>query len=139
MINVCHDSIGSSTGTVPNSLGGALRELSQPWGMGDKIKVAIERAAHRAGLTYWRAFDIWYGKARSINPIEAAAIEEALHEKRTEERRNEAHELRLRLERMEAMLAQSDPDFRRAPSTEARDRLRSLTRNSRAHRGSLVG
>ena len=48
----------------------ALHELAEPWSRGDRVKVAIDRAARRAGLAYWRAFDIWYGKARRIEPHE---------------------------------------------------------------------
>ena len=48
----------------------ALRELSEPWSRGDRVKAAIQRAARRADLAYWRAFNIWYGKARRIEPHE---------------------------------------------------------------------
>lgn len=91
----------------------ALRELSEPWSRGDRVKAAIDRAARRAGLSYWRAFDIWYGKARRIEDVERARIAEALEHKRKEATRNELHELRLRIVRLEAILARSDPDFHR--------------------------
>jgi hypothetical protein len=88
-----------------------LRELSEPWERGDKIKRAIERAARAAGLSYWRAFDIWYGKARTLLPEESAAIESALERKRSEAERNELHQLKLRLARLEARMATTDADF----------------------------
>jgi hypothetical protein len=91
----------------------AVRELAEPWSRGDRVKVAIDRAARRAGLSYWRAFDIWYGKARRIEPSERARIAEALEHKRKEATRNELHELRLRIVRIEAVLACKDQDFRR--------------------------
>lgn len=91
-----------------------LRELSQPWEMGDKIKAAIERAARRAGLPYWRTFDIWYGKARRIEDFERAQITQALRKKRREAARNELHELRVRLARLESLLARDDQGFDRA-------------------------
>jgi hypothetical protein len=91
----------------------ALRELSEPWSRGDRVKAAIDRAARRAGLSYWRAFDIWYGKARRIEDVERTRIAEALEHKRKEATRNELHELRLRLVRLEAILAGKDTDFRR--------------------------
>jgi hypothetical protein len=91
----------------------SLRELSEPRERGDKIKAAIARAARAADLTYWRAFDIWYGKARRIEPAEADRIQAALQRKSKERARNEFHELRTRLLRLEAMLAQRDPDFHR--------------------------
>jgi hypothetical protein len=31
--------------------------------MGDRTKRQVERAARATGLTYWQAFDLWYGKA----------------------------------------------------------------------------
>jgi len=99
----------------------ALQELAEPWTRGDRVKVAIDRAARRAGLTYWRAFDIWYGKARRIEPHESEAIEAALTRRRKEVTRNEIHDLRTRLARLEALLVQTDEEFHRP----VLDRLRS--------------
>jgi hypothetical protein len=110
---------------IPKKLGidpaAALRELAEPWSRGDRIKVAIDRAARRAGLSYWRAFDIWYGKARRIEPSEIDAIEHALLKRRKEVTRNELHDLRTRLARLEALLVQTDEEFHRPEL----DRLRS--------------
>ncbi len=92
----------------------SLHELAEPRPGGDKTKRAIERAAKRAGLSYWRAFDIWYGKARRIEPYEADAIAEALDKKNREAARNELRDLQLRIARLEARLTQTDPDFHRA-------------------------
>lgn len=94
-----------------------LRDLASAGQRGDKVKAAIDRAAKRAGLTYWRAFDIWYGKARQVEQSEIDAIDAALRAKRREENRNELHELYLRLARLEARLAQEDPDYER-PSVD---------------------
>jgi hypothetical protein len=98
----------------------SLRELSEPWQRGDKIKAAIARAARAAGLSYWRAFDIWYGKARRIEPAEAARIAAALQRKSDEHARNELHELRTRLLRLESLLIQTDPDFHRETIDQVR-------------------
>lgn len=103
-----------------------LRELSEPWVRGDKIKRAIERAAKRSGLPYWRAFDIWYGKARRILPQEAERVSTALTKKREEAARNELHELRVRLERLESLLVQSDPDFHRPSADYVRAQIRKI-------------
>jgi len=102
-------------------LAAALRELAEPWSRGDRVKVAIDRAARRTGLTYWRAFDIWYGKARRIEPYETDAIQDALTKRRKEVTRNEVHDLRIRLARLEALLVQTDEEFHRP----VLDRLRS--------------
>ena len=99
----------------------ALRELAEPWTVGDRVKAAIDRAARRSGLSYWRAFDIWYGKARRIEPYEIDAIEDALVKRRKEVTRNELHDLRTRLARLEALLVQTDEEFHRPDL----DRLRS--------------
>jgi hypothetical protein len=115
--------------TLPKSLGAALmtdpaaalRELAEPWSRGDRVKVAIDRAARRAGLTYWRAFDIWYGKARRIENHETDAIQDALTKRRKEVTRNEIHDLRTRLARLESLLVQTDEEFHRP----VLDRLRS--------------
>src|SRR5947209_14578977 len=52
---------------------------------------AIDRAARAAGLSYWRAFDIWYGKARRIDAHEAAQINEAIRIDRKSTRLNSSH------------------------------------------------
>src|SRR6188768_2488121 len=113
-----------NTRTFPITVGdaaAALRELAEPSALGDRIKAAIDRAARRAGLSYWRAFDIWYGKARRIEPSEIDAIEDALLKRRKEVTRNELHDLRTRLARLEALLVQTDEEFHRPEL----DRLRS--------------
>lgn len=96
-----------------SDIAGHLRELSEPWARGDKIKRAIDRAAKASGLSYWRAFDIWYGKARRIEAFEHDAVAQALDRKRKEAARNELYELRTRITRLESLLVQTDPDFHR--------------------------
>jgi hypothetical protein len=90
-----------------------LRELAEPWPSGSSVKSAIDRASKRAGLTYWRAFDIWYGKARRIEQFERDAIADAVEAKRREATRNEFHDLKVRLARLESRLVQTDEDFHR--------------------------
>lgn len=91
----------------------ALRELSEPWTPGDRVKAAIQRAARASGLPYWRAFDIWYRKARRIDHSEIVAIADAIEKKRDREARNELQELRTRLAKLESRLSQTDPEFYR--------------------------
>ena len=96
-----------------NEIAVQLRELSEPWEMGDKIKAAIDRAARRSGLSYWRTFDLWYGKARRIEQYEINAVVAELAEKKRQETRNEFHELKTRLAILESRLLQVDSDFHR--------------------------
>ena len=103
---------------------GALKELAEPRPIGDLVKRAIERAARITGLDYWRAFDIWYGKARRIDAHEAEKIEHALQNKREEEARNEIHDLRTRLLKMESRLAQEAANQHGARLGLTRARLR---------------
>ena len=103
-----------------------LRALSDP---GARTKVAIDQAARRSGLHYWRVFDIWYGKARRIEPHEIEKIKQALDAKndqaRADERatRDELQALKSRIARLEARLAAEDEDVHRAGSGFARDAL----------------
>jgi len=85
-----------------------LRELAAPWPRGEKVQIAISRAARQADLAYWRAYDIWYRKARRVEPAEQQAIADALKKKRQQETRNELHELRTRIIRLEALLARGE-------------------------------
>lgn len=91
----------------------ALKELADPRPVGDLVKAAIGRAARITGLSYTRAFDVWYGKARRIDAHEAARIEQAVQSKREEEARNEIHDLRTRLLKMESRLASQGTDSHR--------------------------
>jgi hypothetical protein len=91
----------------------ALRELSNPWAPGDRVKAAIQRAARLSGLSYWRCFDIWYGKARRIDLVEVSQITAAIEKKRELEAKNELQELRLRLAKLEARISQADENLYR--------------------------
>lgn len=91
----------------------ALKELAEPRPSGEYIKRSIERAAGLADLRYWRAFDIWYGKARRIDATEAQRISAALEQKREDEAQNELQDLRARLLKMESRLASSRSNSRR--------------------------
>jgi hypothetical protein len=97
----------------------ALKELAEPRPSGEYIKRAIERAAGAAGLHYWRAFDIWYGKARRIDAEEAQRIEEALEHKRELETQNELHDLRTRLLKVESRIAAQAANSRRKAADPA--------------------
>jgi hypothetical protein len=114
-----------SVGSSPNFIGkdelaAALRELSQPSPQGDRVKQAINRAAKLCGLDYWRAFDIWYRKARRIDAHEAAQINEALRIKREKAVANEYHDLKARLAKLESMLLiQDNPNIHRKTSDPA--------------------
>lgn len=103
-----------------------LRELAEPWPSGSYVKAAIDRASRAAGLPYWRGFDIWYGKARVVRDFEREAVAAALDKKRREAARNELHELRTRLTRLESMLAQTDPDFHRENLDQVRGQIRTM-------------
>jgi hypothetical protein len=90
-----------------------LRRLSEPWPPGEYVKTAINRAAKLAGLSYWRAFDLWYGKARRVEPHEIEQIEAALLKKNRREIRDEVRDIRLQIARIEARLSSTDEEFHR--------------------------
>jgi hypothetical protein len=102
----------------------ALRELSQPQMRGEKTGAIIDRCARLAGLSYYRAYEIYYGRARRIEPEEIARISEALKQKNSKDARNELSELRLRLTRLETILVLSDEGFHRENLGPVRDALR---------------
>lgn len=102
----------------------AIKKLSEPREAGEPVKVAIERAARLAKLSYWRAYDIWYGKARYVRDFEKQAIVSALIEKKRLETRNEFHELKTRLAILERRLLQVDEDFHRENADQIRQQVR---------------
>ncbi|MFA6984594.1 MAG: hypothetical protein WC213_00110 [Arenimonas sp.] len=91
-----------------------LRDLSEPWASGERIKAVIDRTSRAAKLSYWRTSDIWYGKARKVEPSEIKQIQEALRIKNERAARNELHQAKLILARLEARLNAGDADFYRA-------------------------
>lgn len=109
-------------GRTPNKIGSRefsqmLRELALPKPEGDKYNFAIGRAAAACGLEYWRAFDIWYRKARRIDDFEATQIREALRIKREKAVANEYHDLKARLAMLESkLLVQGNPNVHREVS-----------------------
>lgn len=109
-----------------------LRELSEPWASGERIKSVLDRTSRLARLTYWRTYDIWYGKARRIEPYEIDQIAEALRIKNEKAARNEFHELKLRLARLEASLSARDPDFHSPSIDHTRDVVRQLSGQDRS-------
>jgi hypothetical protein len=132
----------TSVGTSPifDGKGAAmmLRELSLPWDSGERMKSVIDRTARLARLTYWRTSDIWYGKARRVEPHEMVQIAEALRIKTEKAARNELHDLKLRLVRIEAALNAGDADFHGPAIDYARDVLRQHGGENRAVAGRSV-
>lgn len=51
-----------------------IRKAAEPRPIGDSVKSAIRRAAHRLGLSFTRAKTIWYGEARRIDAHEMDAL-----------------------------------------------------------------
>ena len=114
---------------APNSVGTAaamLWELSLPWGEGERKKSVIDRTSKLCRLDYWRAWDIWYRKARRIEAHEMQQIAEALLIKQEKAARNELNELKLRLARLEATLNAGDAEFHGPAVDFARDMLRQM-------------
>lgn len=106
-----------------------LRELSEPWMPGDKIKAAISRAADAAGLQYSRAYEMWYGRARRVLPAEVDRIETAVARKREQGATNELQQLRQRVSRLERLLYAldaSDEDFHRPSTAALREHIREM-------------
>lgn len=103
-----------------------LQELAEPRPGGEKVKVAIERAAKLAGLPYWRAFDVWYSKARQVETFEIDKIADAIKEKNERDARNELRDLKARIARMESLLASGDSHFHSPSIAHARELVRQL-------------
>lgn len=79
------------------------------------------RRTVRKNMTFRRARSIWEGAARRIDAEEAEALQRA----KVEEARRERTELRARLDRLDAELAEVDAQFHGAPlaggGNQARD------------------
>lgn len=84
--------------------------------IGDKAKRQVERAARATGLTYWQAFDLWYGKASAkaaelfvhrVTNITAQAAQRLAEERAQEDNdaRSELAILKARIAEIEARIA----------------------------------
>ena len=104
-----------------------LRALGRASGPSDPVKAQIARAARQAGLPYWRAFDLWYRKARRVQAAEIEAIR-AARAVRAQERSDElaglASDFEALAERVSRLAARSggaDADALRALARRSRD------------------
>ena len=88
-----------------------LRELVGPRMADESIKITLANAARICGLSYWRIYDIWYGRAKKISDEEEAAIINAAKRKNLRTVKNELAELRTKMARLEALLSRTDEDF----------------------------
>jgi hypothetical protein len=125
-----------TVGNAPNSDGTRenaklmIRELAQPWTPGARAS-DISRAADLAGLAYWRASDIFYGKAQRIEQHELNQIADALQIKNEKAARDELRDLKTRIARLEASLLSKDAEFFRPSTDFAGDMLRQLIGQNR--------
>jgi len=106
----------------------ALKALSEPHLRDEKMITIIERSAQLAGLSYSRAYEIWYGRARCIGREESVRITEALDRKNQRDARNEIRELQVRIARLEQYFIQTDENFHSEDISKLGEVLRSLER-----------
>lgn len=123
-----------------SSPSGWLKELSEPWADGEYVKSAIGRVAKLTNLTYWRCYDLWYEKGIAPRPDELERIADAIRAKNEREAANELHDIKIRLARMEALLAKGDAHFHSPSIDHAREMARQLRDMARpmARRGCVA-
>lgn len=100
--NPCEREMTAATISSEMSLG--LRRIAEPVQAGESIKGLIGRAARRAGMSYSRAFECWYGRAK-VRAEEMDRVRGLLQAKEQEAINAEIVELRQRLARLEEQLA----------------------------------
>ena len=76
----------------------AVKEAMPP---GERIQRGLETAARRLGITYSRAWALWYGKARRVDAHEADNVRRRLVQQRV----REVARLRARIEELEHQIA----------------------------------
>jgi len=109
-----------------------LHELAKPLSYGEPVKLVIERTSNIVRISYWRTFDLWYGKARRVEEYEYEKIKTALRIKRESAARNELHDIKLRIARLESLLRAGDADFHRLDIDYAREMVRDGGRSDSA-------
>lgn len=90
--------------SISTEMSHGLRQLSGPVRAGDSVKALIGRAARRAGMSYSRAFECWYGRAR-VRAEEMDRVRSLLQAKEQEAINAEIVELRARLAALEEQIA----------------------------------
>lgn len=92
-----------------------LRQLAEPRPVGDRVKSAIDRAARRAGLSFARAENLWYGEARTVRAEEMDAIRaaEKVREAKEQAARDQAAALGALFAGVAERLRTQDEDFHR--------------------------
>ncbi len=103
-------------------------KLIAPPREGANIKARIAAAARATGLSYWRAWDLWYGKARRIDAHEADTIRTA-RRRRAESDSHDLQAIAVEMETLAERLAALGARGDRQQADRARDvaeRLRRL-------------
>ena len=105
--------------TATMEMSAALRRLAEPVRAGESVKVLIGKAARRAGLSYSRAFECWYGRAK-VRADEMDRVRALLQAKEQEAINAEIVERRQRLARLEEQLAADMEAVGAAPRQQVR-------------------
>ena len=99
-----------TSSTLVEEMQQAIRELAGPRSFGDTRESWLNRAARRAGISFRRAKAFHYGEVKNPRVQDVEKVRNAVHS--TPQRRTGAHtdeltELRARLERLEALVAEA--------------------------------
>lgn len=100
--------------SISSEMSAGLRQLSEPVRAGDSIKALIGKAARRAGMSYSRAYECWYGRAK-VRAEEMDRVRSLLQAKEQEAINVEIVELRARLAALEEQLARPTEAMGAAP------------------------
>lgn len=90
-----------------------LRSLGEKVLPGAKGEAVIGRVASLVGLEYSRTFELWYGRARRVEPYELQQLREAQAKLELRWLENELHNWRIALARMETKAAALRADLDR--------------------------
>lgn len=101
-----------------------LKDLAEPWRAGEFVKDVLARVAPLAGLTHSRAFEIWYARARRVEVHEIANIAAAVAKKNKRAVWNELHDIKIRMAKLEAIIAGSGEDYGQPAPASDRSFLR---------------
>ncbi len=115
-----------------------LREIGKKVLPGEKGEHVIGRVASEVGLKYSRAFELWYGRVRRIEPFEREQIREALARLELRWLENELHNWRIALARMETKAASLRADLDRPRFDLLGHEVRGRGRRSRPPGGAMA-
>lgn len=124
----CEGKVVHMSAAIVSEMQAGLRTIAEPVHAGESVKALINKAARRTGFEYWRAREIWYGRARRIDASELEIVRACLRKQEKASLNAEMAAMHARVSRLEALFTTQDPEFFGPDVSAVREQLAQLGR-----------